>query len=66
MIICKGFKKNGILNSCNFVYEGDWGDKELLNHEKQHKLLEDGESYFWLGFEVKRSFNKITNRDGKP
>jgi len=65
MIICKGFKKNGIANPCNFVYEGDWGDEALLEHEKQHKLLEDGKSYFWLGFEIKRSFNKITTRDGK-
>ena len=66
MIVCKGFKKNGTWNSCNFIFEGEWGSNELIQHEKYHKALEDGISYFWLGFEVKHSFSKLSKRDGKP
>ena len=65
MIVCKGFKKNGIFHNCNFIFEGEWGSEELLRHQKYHESHIDP-SYFWLGFEVKRSFSKLSKRDGKP
>lgn len=66
MIICKGFKKNGNWYPCDFIYGGEWGSEKLIDHEKYHKSLENGKSYFWLGFEVKRGFSTLTQRDGKP
>lgn len=65
MIVCKGFKKNGREYSCNFIFGGEWGSPELINHQKHHESFEDGKSYFWLGFETKGTFSKITGRDGK-
>ena len=65
MIFCKGFKKNGKTNSCDFVYAGNWGDSILLEHEGLHKKQEDGNSYFWLGFEIRERFEKRSGRDAK-
>lgn len=64
LIVCKGIRSKGKSQNCKFIYDGDWGDEKLLEHEKLHtKKLESGD--FWLGFDVSRSFGKFSGRDGK-
>jgi len=57
-------KKNNRLEKCTFLYDGNWGDSALLEHEKHHKLLED-KNYFWMGFDTSFPFGKFSGRDGK-
>ena len=64
IIICRGIQKNHRFEKCNFFCDGNWGDKELLEHQKYHKSLED-ENYSWLGFDVPQSFGNFSGRDGK-
>jgi len=47
-----------------FLHDGNWGDLELIEHEKFHKSL-PGESIFWLGFEALQPFGNVSSRDGK-
>ena len=63
MIVCKGVKKNGILESCRFIYDGKWGDIELIEHQKFHNNGHN--SAFWLGFDTLQPFGKYSGRDGK-
>ncbi len=65
LIVCKGYKKDGIQKKCSFVCDGDWGDPELEKHQKYHESLEDGKTYYWLGFGKMRSFGRYSERDGK-
>ena len=64
IIICKGIQKSSGLEKCDFLYDGDWGDQELIEHEKFHKSLESSEDS-WLGFDAPQSFGKFSGRDGK-
>jgi hypothetical protein len=64
LIQCKGSKKNSMLEKCPFLCDGDWGDVELVNHQKLHDSLES-KNCFWLGFDVSQSFGKFSGRDGK-
>jgi len=64
IIICKGIQKNHRFEKCTFLYDGNWGDKELVEHQKYHKSLED-ENYSWLGFDAPQSFGNFSGRDGK-
>ena len=64
IIICKGIKKNGKLEQCKFLYDGDWGDDELSEHEKFHNEYPDS-SIHWLGFDATQSLGKYSGRDGK-
>lgn len=64
MIICKGARKINKVEKCNFLYDGTWGDEQLVEHQKQHQLLED-ENYLWLGFDTPQSFGNYSGRDGK-
>ncbi len=34
IIICKGLQKNHRYEKCTFLCDGNWGDKELLEHQK--------------------------------
>jgi len=47
-----------------FLCDGNWGDKELVEHQKYHESLED-ENYSWLGFDATQSFGNFSGRDGK-
>ena len=64
LIICKGIRKNSIFEKCAFIHDGEWGDEELIKHQKFHNSLED-ENYSWLGFDVSQSLGKFSGRDGK-
>ncbi len=64
IIICRGIQKNHRFEKCTFLYDGNWGDKELLEHQKYHKSLED-ENYSWLGFDAPQPFGNFSGRDGK-
>ena len=64
IIICKGIQKNHRFEKCMFQCDCNWGDKELTEHQKYHKSLED-ENYSWLGFDVPQSFGNFSARDGK-
>ncbi len=64
IIICKGNKKNNQLQKCLFIHDGDWGDPELIEHEKFHKSFEN-ENYSWLGFDAPQTLGKFSGRDGK-
>ena len=64
MIICKGVRKINKVEKCNFLYDGNWGDAQLVEHQKQHQLLED-ENYLWLGFDTSQSIGNYSGRDGK-
>jgi len=64
IIICRGIQKNHRFEKCNFFCDGNWGDKELLEHQKYHKSLED-ENYSWLGFDASQPFGNFSGRDGK-
>jgi len=62
IISCRGIQRNHHVTECAFVYDGNWGDSELIEHEKFHKALLD-ETGFWLGFEASQPFG--IGRDGK-
>jgi len=64
MIICKGAKKPNKIEKCSFLYDGTWGDAQLVEHQKHHQLLEN-ENYLWLGFDTSQSFGTYSGRDGK-
>lgn len=64
MIICKGVKKTNKVEKCNFLYNGTWGDTQLVEHQKYHQLLENA-NYLWMGFDVLQSFGNYSGRDGK-
>jgi len=64
IITCKGVKKKGELEECPFLYSGNWGDEEIIKHQKYHETLQN-KSSFWLGFDASLSFGKYSGRDGK-
>jgi len=64
IIKCKGIQKNHLFEKCEFLCDANWGDAELVEHQKYHKSLED-ENYSWLGFDMSQSFGKFSGRDGK-
>jgi hypothetical protein len=64
LIICKGAKKNNQTEKCSFIFNGKWGDKILIEHQKYHQSLENV-SYFWLGFDVPLELGNFSGRDGK-
>jgi len=64
IIKCKGIKKNQKIETCEFIYAGNWGDSELVNHQKFHKSLENN-NYLWFGFDVCLTFGKFEEHDGK-
>lgn len=64
LIVCKGIKKNHLFEKCSFLYDGEWGDNELIEHQKYHDSLEC-ENYSWLGFDASQSLGKFSGRDGK-
>ena len=64
LIICKGIQKNSIFEKCSFIHDGQWGDEELIQHQKFHNSLEN-KNYSWLGFDASQSLGKFSGRDGK-
>ncbi|MFQ5441088.1 MAG: hypothetical protein ACE5DL_06460 [Nitrosopumilaceae archaeon] len=62
--MCKGTKKNHRVEKCSFLYYGNWGDKEVISHQKLHESTENKNS-FWLGFDISLPFGKFSGRDGK-
>lgn len=64
IIICKGERKNNRIEKCSFLHAGNWGDAQLTEHQKFHKLSESDTCY-WLGFDVPQPFGIFSNRDGK-
>jgi len=64
MIVCRGAKIFHKVEKCNFLFAGNWGDPELIEHQKLHQSLEN-ENYSWLGFDSSQTFGKFSQRDGK-
>ena len=64
IIMCKGTKSNSRIVRCNFLHDGDWGDSELIDHQKLHQSQETHD-LTWLGFETVQSIGKYSGRDGK-
>ena len=64
IITCKGIQKNGQIEKCQFLHDGNWGDEKLVEHQLFHKSFENN-NLFWLGFETQLSFGKFSGRDGK-
>ena len=54
----------GSVKKCTFLYDGDWGDEKLLEHQAFHESTVEPDS-FWLGFDSSLSFGKFSGRDGK-
>jgi len=49
---------------CNFLHDGNWGDAELVEHQKFHES-KLGDSSCWLGYDAPQLFGKHSGRDGK-
>ncbi|MFB5636958.1 MAG: hypothetical protein ACE5RF_00965 [Nitrosarchaeum sp.] len=64
LIICRGAKKYNKIEKCTFLYDGTWGDPQLIEHQKHHQSLE-GPNYTWLGFDTPQSLGYFSGRDGK-
>lgn len=64
IIICKGSKRNHLLEKCNFIHIGNWGDVELINHQRYHQSLESIRCY-WLGFDSNLRIGQYSGRNGK-
>ncbi len=64
IITCKGTKKNGKVEKCKFLHNGNWGDDALVNHQLSHESQKSKNS-FWLGFDTSLYFGKFSGRDGK-
>lgn len=61
LITCKGIQKNNRHEKCHFIYDGDWGDSELMEHQNFHET----QSHSWLGFDTSQPIGKFSGRDGK-
>ena len=57
-------KSNLSIVKCTFLHDGNWGDSELVEHQKFHKSQENS-NLTWLGFEVIQSIGRYSGRDGK-
>ena len=64
IITCKGTKNDGKVEKCPFLYNGNWGDDALVNHQLSHESLKSKNSS-WLGFDTSLYFGKLSGRDGK-
>ena len=64
IIMCKGMKSNLRVVKCSFLHDGNWGDSELIEHQKFHHSQEKN-NLTWLGFEVVQSIGRYSGRDGK-
>ena len=64
IIMCKGMKSNLGIVKCNFLHGGNWGDLELVEHQRYHESQEKN-NFKWLGFETVQSIGKFSGRDGK-
>lgn len=64
IIICKGTRKINKVEKCSFFHSGTWGDEQLVEHQKQHQLLEN-QHHLWLGFDISQSIGNFSGRDGK-
>ena len=64
IITCKGTKSKNKIKKCSFMYEGSWGDEDIVSHQKLHESNEN-ETVFWLGFDTSLPFGKYSGRDGK-
>ena len=64
IITCKGIKTRGNVKKCTFLYDGNWGDEKLIEHQEYHESIRENDS-FWLGFDSSLSFGKYSGRDGK-
>ena len=64
IIMCKGTKHDLGVDKCDFLHDGDWGDSELVEHQKFHESQEIRD-LTWLGFEVVQHIGKYSGRDGK-
>jgi len=64
IITCKGTKKDGHVEKCTFLYDGEWGDDKLIEHQAFHESTEKNGS-FWLGYDSSLAFGKFSGRDGK-
>lgn len=64
LIICKGTKEGSELKKCDFLYDGNWGDEQLQEHQKFHESRLNDISC-WLGFDTPQSFGEFSGRDGK-
>jgi hypothetical protein len=64
IITCKGMKKNGKVEECQFLHDGNWGDGVIVSHQIYHESLQNKNS-FWLGFETSLFIGKSSGRDGK-
>ncbi|MGY5149253.1 MAG: hypothetical protein ACW9W3_04245 [Candidatus Nitrosopumilus sp. bin_68KS] len=64
IIKCKGVIIHQKSETCEFIHAGNWGDSELIEHQKFHKSLENAD-YNWLGFDASHPFGKFSGRDGK-
>lgn len=64
IIICKGTRTINKIKNCDFLHIGTWGDIPLVEHQKQHELLENN-NHYWLGFDTTQLFGNYSGRDGK-
>ena len=64
IIMCKGMKSNLGVAKCSFLHDGNWGDSELVDHQKFHRSQEKI-ALTWLGFEAVQFIGKYSGRDGK-
>lgn len=62
--MCKGVYKDGRHEKCPFIHDGEWGDSELISHQKLHNSQES-QNYSWLGFDTSQPIGKLSGRDGK-
>ena len=52
------------MEKCAFLYDGNWGDAKLIEHQAFHESQPNDNS-FWMGFDSSLSFGKFSGRDGK-
>ncbi len=64
IIVCRGATSDGRIQKCRFSHDGEWGDRELVEHQRLHESARrPGRA--WLGFDLPQPFGAHSGRDGK-
>jgi len=61
IIYCKGRYSAGGRTPCTFEHIGHWGDKELVEHQKEEES-KDTKQEWWIGFDTDKKFENLKTK----
>lgn len=61
IIYCKGRYSARGRTPCDFEHFGNWGDKELIEHQKEEEA-KDTKKEWWIGFDTDKKFETLKTK----